>query len=91
MSQNSQNDKPDDDKPAPPFAQIKDENDVYKRLNAYRPPENLLKKHPCHDCFNCLWCGDARCEVCLRSKGCGQCHKSEQKNEPVTPERPEKK
>jgi len=43
-------------------------DDVYKRLNAYRPPENLLKKHPCPDCFNCLWCGDARCEICLRSK-----------------------
>lgn len=74
------NDKPDDitsDKEKP--AENKDETDVYKRLNAYRPPENLLKKHPCKDCFNCLWCGDARCEICLRSKGCQKCKDSDKK------------
>lgn len=74
------NDKPDDtnsnkEKPA----DSNNGNDVYKRLNAYRPPENLLKKHPCKDCFNCLWCGDARCEICLRSKGCQNCKKDDKK------------
>ncbi len=58
--------------------------DVYKRLNAYRPPDNLLKKHPCKDCFNCLWCSDARCEVCLRAKGCPSCKKSQEKPDPAS-------
>lgn len=46
--------------------------DVYKRLNAFRPPEHVLKKHPCKDCFNCLFCGDARCAVCLNAKNCNR-------------------
>lgn len=46
------------------------EDDVYKRLNAFRPPDKVLKKHPCKDCFNCLFCSDARCAVCLKSKCC---------------------
>lgn len=66
----NQNNPPDDNGKKP-------EDDVYKRLNAFRPPENLLKKHPCKDCFNCLWCSDARCEVCLRSKACPGCAKKE--------------
>lgn len=48
----------------------KGEDDVYKRLNAFRPPECALKKHPCKDCFNCLFCSDARCEICLKNKSC---------------------
>ena len=64
----------DEDKNQKAAPESKEEKvDVYKRLNAFRPPESLLKKHPCKDCFNCLWCSDARCEVCLRSKGCGKC------------------
>lgn len=47
-------------------------DDIYKRLNAFRPPEHVLKKHPCKDCFNCLFCGDARCAVCLKSKNCSR-------------------
>ncbi len=70
--------KPDENNTAKPNG----ESDVYKRLNAFRPPENLLKKHPCKDCFNCLWCGDARCEVCLRAKGCGNCKKKPASTEP---------
>jgi hypothetical protein len=29
-------------------------------------PENVSgrKKHPCHDCFSCQWCGNERCRVC---------------------------
>ncbi len=41
------------------------EKDVYVRLNAFRPIDNKKKKHPCKDCFNCLFCSDARCSVCL--------------------------
>lgn len=26
------------------------------------------KKHPCDDCFECGWCNDSKCEVCLREK-----------------------
>ena len=48
------------------------EEDIYKKLNAFRPPESVLKKHPCKDCFNCLFCGDARCAVCLNSKNCSR-------------------
>ncbi|HAE37307.1 MAG TPA: hypothetical protein DCG57_01570 [Candidatus Riflebacteria bacterium] len=47
-----------------------DDEDIYIKLNAFRPPECKLKKHPCKDCFNCLFCGDARCEICLKSKNC---------------------
>jgi len=47
-----------------------DDEDIYIKLNAFKPPECKLKKHPCKDCFNCLFCGDARCEICLRSKCC---------------------
>ena len=73
----------DEDKNQKAAPESKEEKvDVYKRLNAFRPPESLLKKHPCKDCFNCLWCSDARCEVCLRSKGCGKCGQK-------TPEKPE--
>lgn len=50
----------------------KKEEDIYKRLNAFRPPENVLKKHPCKDCYNCLFCGDARCAVCLNAKKCSK-------------------
>jgi len=49
-----------------------EKEDVYKRLNAFRPPDNNLKKHPCKDCFNCLFCGDARCDICLNSRNCCQ-------------------
>lgn len=26
------------------------------------------KKHPCDDCFNCQFCSDERCTLCLCSK-----------------------
>ncbi|GAB4268291.1 MAG: hypothetical protein Kow0029_03560 [Candidatus Rifleibacteriota bacterium] len=42
--------------------------DVYTKYNAYRPVNRKDKKHPCKDCFSCLFCSDARCEVCLRNK-----------------------
>lgn len=28
------------------------------------------KKHPCPDCTFCQWCGDDRCELCLRKENC---------------------
>ncbi|HXC93029.1 MAG TPA: methyltransferase [Geobacteraceae bacterium] len=28
------------------------------------------KKHPCPDCNFCQWCGDDRCELCLRKENC---------------------
>lgn len=62
MVEKLKNDEPDDP--------VKAKDDVYKRLNAFRPPECAVKKHPCKDCFNCLFCSDARCEVCLKSKSC---------------------
>ncbi|EKD83176.1 MAG: hypothetical protein ACD_39C00836G0001 [uncultured bacterium] len=65
------------DKPDNQTKSDETENDVYKRLNAFRPPECKLKKHPCKDCFNCLFCGDARCEICLRSKCCHDTKKAE--------------
>ncbi|MEW6712992.1 MAG: hypothetical protein AB1403_24445 [Candidatus Riflebacteria bacterium] len=43
-------------------------DDVYSRYNAFRPVNNPEKKHPCKDCFNCLWCSDARCKICLSGK-----------------------
>lgn len=48
----------------------KKSSDIYTRLNAFRPVEKKLKKHSCPDCFNCLFCSDARCEVCLKNKNC---------------------
>ncbi len=45
-----------------------EKNDIYQRLNAFRPVVSITKKHPCKDCFNCLFCSDARCTVCLRNK-----------------------
>lgn len=70
-SNNAPNKPIKDDKPA--------EDDVYKRLNAFRPAESVLKKHPCKDCFNCLFCSDARCAVCLQSKCCQNTCKQELK------------
>ncbi len=26
------------------------------------------KKHPCPDCFQCQFCSDERCELCLKSR-----------------------
>jgi hypothetical protein len=26
-----------------------------------------LKKHPCPDCVDCLWCADTRCQLCLKT------------------------
>ncbi|PKL47547.1 MAG: hypothetical protein CVV42_12495 [Candidatus Riflebacteria bacterium HGW-Riflebacteria-2] len=66
------------DKPENKDAPEPAEDDVYKRLNAFRPPECKLKKHPCKDCFNCLFCSDARCEICLKSKSC---HDNEKKDD----------
>ena len=28
------------------------------------------QKHPCQDCTFCQWCGDDRCELCLRKGSC---------------------
>lgn len=69
MQQN--HDQEDQNQPEEP------EDDVYKRLNAFRPLECKLKKHPCKDCFNCLFCSDARCEICLKSKSCSNCTNEE--------------
>lgn len=33
-------------------------------------PNNKPKKHPCADCFNCLWCADEKCAACLNKKNC---------------------
>jgi len=40
------------------------EDDVYKKYNAFKPFTNPLKKHPCPECFNCLFCSETRCQVC---------------------------
>ncbi len=40
------------------------EDDVYKKYNAFKPFVNPLKKHPCPECFNCLFCSETRCQVC---------------------------
>jgi len=51
--------------PAPPG------DDVYKRLNVFRPvcEGGSPKKHPCPDCFSCQFCSDARCAICLAGQG----------------------
>lgn len=41
------------------------EEDIYKKLNAFKPLSKKLKKYPCRDCFNCLFCSDLRCKSCL--------------------------
>lgn len=41
--------------------------DVYIKYNVYRPSEGKLKKYPCKDCFSCLFCSDARCQICLKT------------------------
>ena len=60
--------------------------DVYAKYNAFRPLNNPDKKHPCPDCFNCLFCSDARCKVCLSSKNCknskSPCHEKTTENKP---------
>lgn len=58
-------DKPADEEPI----------DVYKKYNAFKPADNKLKKHPCPDCFNCLFCSDARCKICLDKKSDCTCKK----------------
>ncbi len=30
--------------------------------------EGAAKKHNCRDCYACAFCGDDRCEKCLRKK-----------------------
>ncbi|MDN5280616.1 MAG: hypothetical protein PWR01_4581 [Clostridiales bacterium] len=42
--------------------------DVYTKYNVFKPVECKKKKHPCKDCFNCLFCSDARCAICLKEK-----------------------
>ena len=38
----------------------------------YVPDESLgrEKKHNCPDCDMCQWCGDTRCDECLKRKTC---------------------
>jgi hypothetical protein len=31
----------------------------------------MEKKHPCPDCYQCQWCSDDRCRLCLKT-GCGK-------------------
>ena len=35
-------------------------------------PVHSPKKHLCPDCTFCQWCGDDRCALCLRPRGCGR-------------------
>ncbi len=42
--------------------------DIYKKLNAFKPLSLRPKKHPCKDCYNCLYCNEMRCQVCMRNK-----------------------
>ncbi len=44
------------------------EVDIYKKLNAFKPLSKKLKKHDCKDCFNCLFCSETRCKVCIANK-----------------------
>lgn len=41
--------------------------DVYLKYNAFKPLSNPLKKYPCPECFNCLFCADSRCTICRKS------------------------
>jgi len=49
----------------------------------YVPPRSRRQKHPCRDCFACLFCSDERCAACLRDQkegaSCRRC--------PVVPQR----
>ncbi len=31
---------------------------------------NVVKKHPCPDCFGCQMCSDDRCELCRTQQSC---------------------
>ena len=41
---------------------------IYEKLNAFKPLSKEVKKHPCPDCFNCLFCSELRCQTCLAQK-----------------------
>jgi len=35
--------------------------------NVYVPETNKgRKKHPCSDCYSCLFCDDEKCKLCLK-------------------------
>ena len=38
----------------------------------FQPESHGKKKHNCPDCFECAWCSDARCKICL-SKSQTEC------------------
>ncbi|HNW34736.1 MAG TPA: hypothetical protein PKM25_07380 [Candidatus Ozemobacteraceae bacterium] len=64
-------------KPKPPAPPVPPEDDVYKRLNVFRPvcERSSPQKHPCPDCFSCQFCSDARCAICLAGQGKRCCRK----------------
>ena len=74
----------------------KQENDVYARYNAFKPFKNPLKKYPCQECFNCLFCSEARCQICRNKQNCkneahedGKCDNSINTNQDEKKENPE--
>lgn len=54
--------------PVPPDEDDKD--DLYTRLNAFRPPTcpKGSQKRPCPDCSCCQFCSDSRCDLCRAGK-----------------------
>lgn len=63
--------------------------DVYAKYNAFKPLNNPLKKFPCPECYNCLFCADSRCLVCRKSVKTEENEKDEKdpvENKPQAPE-----
>jgi hypothetical protein len=48
----------------------------------YVPEKNQgKKKHPCRDCYNCQFCSDERCELCLKNRSCRSKHSEDNKGD----------
>lgn len=49
---------------------------AFVRIEGFRglvfiPEKNSSpQKHKCADCFECAYCSDERCELCLKKKNC---------------------
>lgn len=45
----------------------------YKKIKGikglvYTPQTEVIKKHNCNDCYQCGFCSDSRCKICLKNK-----------------------
>ena len=58
---------------------------AYRRIKGikglvYEPePGPEGSKHNCKDCFQCQWCSDSKCALCLKEKSCKKKKKATKK------------